>query len=315
MVQKDVFILGAGFSKAIDCRMPTTKELTDIVTREYSIPLPIPLNTTEENGREFKENIEFLLTYLVQNQPWLEEGHNTDNKETAKQVYRAMLEVISKRSSQSAASSSIPEWLGLLLKLWDEREAVVMTLNYDTLIEQAAIATNNQLELNNLYPNVPPVGSPRSSVSSSTFKYYKLHGSINWQYAETVSYVLVPPWGSISGAAVTYTPIVIPPVFDKSVYLDDEHMRELWHDAGRKLNAARRVFVIGYSLPISDLGMRFFLTHSQPNPKTDWYIVDKDKEVATRYKRLLEPKQNIHDRFAGIDDPLSEFTNFYGISP
>ena len=75
----DVFILGAGFSKAIHSGMPTLADLTDEVTRrlrgsEGSLPQPLI-------GLE--NNIEFWITYLSQRQPWLTEYENDSNKSLA----------------------------------------------------------------------------------------------------------------------------------------------------------------------------------------------------------------------------------------
>ena len=60
------------------------------------------------------------------------------------------------------------------------------------------------------------------------------------------------------------TPLIIPPVTDKLTYFNNETVRRLWQEASNALLVATRVFVIGYSLPISDLGMEFFLRHSLP---------------------------------------------------
>ncbi len=56
----DVFILGAGFSKAIHSGMPTLADLTDEVARrlrgsECSLPQPL---------MDLENNIELWITYL-----------------------------------------------------------------------------------------------------------------------------------------------------------------------------------------------------------------------------------------------------------
>ena len=53
MADKDVFILGAGFSKAISPRMPTMNELTDEVRwriENSELSLPVPLMDSEDRG-------------------------------------------------------------------------------------------------------------------------------------------------------------------------------------------------------------------------------------------------------------------------
>ena len=73
---------------------------------------------------------------------------------------------------------------------------------------------------------------------------------------------------------------------------------------------ATRVFVIGYSLPISDLGMRFFLTGNQPQSSTDIYIIDIDPEVKRRFEELL-PKLSINRTFVCEQNAVEKFAQQY----
>ena len=65
MTHKDVFILGAGFSKAINDQMPTMKELTAAVSERIEsseLTLPPPLRDSEDRGRALENNIEHQAT-------------------------------------------------------------------------------------------------------------------------------------------------------------------------------------------------------------------------------------------------------------
>ena len=129
----DVFILGAGFSKAIHSGMPTLADLTDEVTRRLQRPghsLPQPL-------MELDNNIELWITYLSQRQPWLTEYENDSNKSLAGCIRHhigAVIEEYTARASQTEA----PRWLSRLIGLWHREQATVITLNYDTLVERAS---------------------------------------------------------------------------------------------------------------------------------------------------------------------------------
>ena len=74
--------------------------------------------------------------------------------------------------------------------------------------------------------------------------------------------------------------LIIPPVTEKTTYFNNETVRRLWYEASDALESATRVFVIGYSLPMSDLGMRLFLKRSLPIRGTRWYIVDTIDDIA-----------------------------------
>ena len=108
--------------------------------------------------------------------------------------------------------------------------------------------------------------------------------------------------------------LIIPPVTDKNSYFNNETVRRLWQQASEAVQAASRMFVIGYSLPPTDIGITFFLQHSQPSENTAVYIVDEDAEVVGRYARVL-PKLRVQDQFAGKTDVVSEFVYEYGNPP
>ena len=158
-----------------------------------------------------------------------------------------------------------------------------------------------------------------------TFLYLKLHGSTNWHYSgrdnfygETIFYAEVPPFSSdhsdqekvLSALSRDKETLIIPPVNEKTIYFNNETVKGLWHDASVALSNATRVFVIGYSLPISDLGMRLFLINNQPVPQTPVYVIDKCAEVAERYEFLLS-KLQINRDFSHDQNPVEKFSEHY----
>jgi hypothetical protein len=76
----DVFLLGAGFSKAISNEMPITKELGRLVVGRYKYRDhidPMILSMMEEDeGQGFEK----ALTFLTQDKPWLPESENLRHK-------------------------------------------------------------------------------------------------------------------------------------------------------------------------------------------------------------------------------------------
>lgn len=331
---KDVFILGAGFSKAINPQMPTMAELSSEAIAElkkstFGVP---------ETLYALGENVELWMSYLSQSQPWLRENDNMYNLSLSGRIRQIIKECIDE-STLAAVSTSAPEWLNPLVMQWHRGSATIITLNYDTLVERASttlsVSDNREgISLEHIYPPHfsdirSRTGSPWSSNPLNTFTYLKLHGSINWHYSgredfygETIYYSPVSSWGEDLSVIERDSreqsndkdTLIIPPVSEKTTYFNNETVRSLWQQASSALEAATRVFVIGYSLPISDLGMRFFLQHAQPIEGTPTYIIDKAPDVVTRYRELL-PKLSIRNDFVGGNNPVACFVEQYPTIP
>ena len=186
---KDVFILGAGFSKAIHPGMPTLADLTDEVTERLwksKCSLPEPL-------KDLEYNIEMWIAYLSQRQPWLTEYENDYNKSLAGRIRHQIGEVIEERTTQ-ASQSEEPQWLNRLIGSWHREQATVITLNYDTLVERASknvqvTGNTNRILAAQMYPpyfsdvQARSGGGMWGEGSLETFLFLKLHGSINWYYS------------------------------------------------------------------------------------------------------------------------------------
>lgn len=331
---QDVFILGAGFSREINRAMPTMKELSkEVIARLKKSPFPIQ-DTLYAMGK----NIELWMTYLSQEQPWLAEEHHLRNLALAREIRRHIRNVIVE-CTKSTIKSSVPEWLTCLINQWDSQRAIVLSLNYDTLVERAtreiSIEGHKGILAESMYPPYFSDVQSRSGVPRlidlrvETFLYLNLHGSTNFYYSgrnnffgESVFMSKVPAWGTNDLDYETRTrlaskdkePLIIPPVTDKQTYFNNETVRRLWKDASAAMWAATRVFVIGYSLPPEDLGMKFFLQHSQPSENTSIYIVDKNPCVVKHYCKVL-PKLNVQDQFAGREGVIPEFVSEYPSLP
>ena len=78
----DVFILGAGFSKAISSEMPTLDELSREVKKSLlrkNVAVPSEFD-------DLGNNIESWMTFLSQRQPWLKEYDNDYNRSLASRI-------------------------------------------------------------------------------------------------------------------------------------------------------------------------------------------------------------------------------------
>ena len=285
-------------------------------------------------------NVELWMSYLSQDQPWLRVEENQHNLSVASRIRRDICTIVAEHTLQ-AASGEPPEWLERLLRAWHDRHSVVATLNYDTLVERVARGLwvpserapeddddpeHNEIHLANLYPAYfmyvrgragYAVGPP---LRRSTFTLLKLHGSTNWYYSgrpdfygETILYADVPPFGTATAGEeerqADKETLIIPPVTEKTTYFRNETVGRLWLEAARAISTAGRVFVIGYSLPPSDLGMTLFLATVRRNPPPTFHVVDIDPEVARRYRKVLS--SHVEASFIRDDDAVARFATDY----
>ena len=328
---RDLFILGAGFSKAIYQDMPTMHELS-VQVRENLETLDFPVPDELYN---LGDNIELWMTYLSQAQPWLHDYENYSNLATARRIRKQIKEIIDVRTA-TAAQSAPPGWLNCLIRSWHAQRANILTLNYDTLVERATreLSLTDKIKrilAKHMYPPYFVNIMSRSGVGLwgeidiDTFLYLKLHGSVNWYYSgrdnfygETIFYEDVPPLGEVHPKveealrliSKDKEALIIPPVNEKTTYFNNETVEGLWKDARSALTEASRIVVIGYSLPVSDLGMRLFLINNQPAPQTPVYVVDPDPKVAGRYAKLL-PDLHIVTEFTHGQNLVNRFSQQY----
>ena len=106
--------------------------------------------------------------------------------------------------------------------------------------------------------------------------------------------------------------LVVPPVADKVGYYEHEEMRLQWQLADIAVRNAKRICCLGYSLPQSDLAMRFLLAgKSQRNDRTSFQVVSRnlpvlasDKDMKSRYDidlNYVRPENPIQEFVAALD--------------
>lgn len=302
---RDVFILGAGFSKAIDDRMLTLSDLSADVLRAIRHRDPKfgdHLKTRSDN------NVELWMNYLFQDSPWLSVEDNYHKLSMAHYVRKELAAIISYRERSIRQP---PHWATELVNHWHQRRAIVLSLNYDMLVERVAGTQMRDaggedwgIHPSDLYPTYFTYVGGRGGFarwgfpSHETFTLLKPHGSTNWYYSgqpdfhgESILYADVPVQG-LAGA-VTEEPrdkdvLIVPPITEKSSYFQNETINRLWWEAAEALRRADRVFVIGYSLPTTDLGMTAFLATTLRDTADAIYIVNPDPESRSACARCLD---------------------------
>lgn len=199
----DVVVLGAGFSKAVFADLPTTDQLGEAVRCRLSPTDQAKLPATEfEDGR-----FEGGLSYLAEEQPHLAEDQGLEARALLHRVTAAVRVVLAEMQARALVNRA-PPWLYELLSVLHVRQATVLSLNYDNLIEccveesflkaaRGTVSVTEEDVLGGLPPCADFPGSSRNVVyqgiydggqiatwrhKAETFRLFKLHGSLSWYW-------------------------------------------------------------------------------------------------------------------------------------
>lgn len=262
-VSTDVLVLGAGFSKAVSGRFPLTDDLGTSAMALAGV----------SRDRPFKDGrFEAWLSQLAEPQPYLSQAENTSNlavfERLVQAIHRVMCEV-----EREVVADGLPAWVVRLVSALHARRAVLITFNYDRIIERALMELDlhdfdqpsgdhlvSWIDMFGDVPSYPPIPMRFSGGLKATIRLLKLHGSLNWYW--------VP--GDSSGATLHHweldddtegrarylpgrEPFVVPPAATKSAFFRNPIMAETWRRAAGALRAADSVALVGYSLPVADL--------------------------------------------------------------
>lgn len=103
-------------------------QLGSLVRKELGISEP---------STDLETDLELWLTYLSQDHPWLSEAENLRNHAQLLDLSTAVGHVLARTIREVVAQPS-PSWLLPLVSHWHDSNSVVLTLNYDTLVERVA---------------------------------------------------------------------------------------------------------------------------------------------------------------------------------
>jgi hypothetical protein len=327
--QRDVFVLGAGFSRAASRHLPLNDEaLFDLIveTLKGTGGQVVDDDESLKAFDRFGRNIETWLTWLGSDHPWLGDPGLSRRRAGFGEVAQALALAIL-RSQNDAFGEATKTWLTNVIHAWNNRakNVTVVTLNYDSLVEKRfedMTHTTGAL----VYSFMPQLigGGARWSGPQETFRLLKLHGSITWYiyppagtadslYGPIFDAGLAMGWNrdnedEVASRVGARTPLIVPPVLSKDPYFSRPELREQWFLADDALHYAERLFIVGYSLPEADLAMRFLLDRIHPDCAVS--VVDRGTSVAPRAKNWLKPRK-VDDTFTGRDTVVEEFVTSY----
>jgi len=226
LTRKDVFILGAGFSKAVNELFPLAAELLGPI--EDALGQDLTSGVRRKGGEGFEQ----WLSRLAEDQPYLSPDNNLERSVAFLRVSQKIGEILTERENE-ALKCPIPDWLAKLIFAWHIRQATVISFNYDNVVEAAVqsqclpmyfagyldgypVRTHDIL---NRLPPLPPArvyeetsvptfqNGGRWDVSrdylaqpspTNTFRLFKLHGSISWYWvSDDLTGVTLQRWPDI----------------------------------------------------------------------------------------------------------------------
>jgi hypothetical protein len=279
-----------------------------------------------ENFRMISGGFEAALDYVATEHPWLSPSDNLRNKALYLEMVGALEPIIIERQKtgwsewvnklppnplNTPTSPDFP-WPYRLILHWLYERSPVVTLNYDLLVEAFI---NHRIDGNydECYPQPLPHLATRGGQTllrnrrqSLYFDLFKLHGSVNWiqhvdgtngegqgaVYETSLASILAtgtsdPVWiREQKGLRGEMSPLIIPPTFQKSAWLGNQTVRYLWKEAANRLKLCERIYFIGYSLPETDLTIRYFLNAEVLNDRTEMVLVNK-YDCSVHFRKLL----------------------------
>lgn len=286
----EAVILGAGFSCAINGDMPVTDQLGSRAYSAVLERWPHLASAAAVFSSEYP--FEVWLSLLAQNLPYLGEAQNRDNAAAFAKIRDAIADALHDAQDEALRHEAPDWLYTLLSVLHHLRAQVVTfnydglveagvdsiylgTSGWVSQVDERRPWAGGALEHSRItswdvlrgQPPMPPAFYGTRPESADTFRLLKLHGSLDWWQVPSDSsgatlnrsHVL-PTFGDAARLSDAdrrrYLParerFLVPPLAVKSSYYTNPMARQLWQDALDALQQARRIALVGYSLPITD---------------------------------------------------------------
>lgn len=306
--EREAFVLGAGFSKAISAEMPLTDELGRRLAAED------PATFGSLGSRSF----EAWLSQRAEPQPYLDAAENLQRQAVSWRASDSIARLLDVSVSRALADP-LKRWVGELPTLWHLNENHVLTFNYDPLVECAFDTLQFwDWRRDTRFPwgsliNDNPSGMAGMAISAfngsggphRSFKLWKLHGSTNWFWspgdmtgASALRGRLPGLFGEPRGVgederhwvAPGRERLLVPPSAQKSTYYANPVTRETWSRGFEALAAAEVITLVGYSLPQTDLTTAGMLSEAMESGSVrEIRVVDYDPDPIVDRIRSLAP--------------------------
>lgn len=188
---------------------------------------------------------------------------------------------------------------------WDKINCSIITFNYDVALD--FVLESRTDGVNYCFDELP---------KSNYVKLMKLHGSINWGvckecmktqiYRIRSAYVLSRAVSSspieistkmqCDSCKERLNPLLVPPTWNKT---ESEDLKHVWKMAAKEISEAKKIIVIGYSLPLTDLFFPYLLALGMINILVfdGFWVFDPNQDTLNRFENLMGPKIKNNKKF------------------
>ena len=315
---KDAFFLGAGAS--ISSGIPLTKQfLPYLFNKNQTDPRLLRLLkfideffSTNSDKYEFLPKFEQVLSLL---DLALLEDHEFNATYTRSQIgqLRGDMDYLIWRMLEQSSRKGSTKVFEKFAALLEPKEHILLSLNYDTLLDHALLKTYKSLDygvrFSEIHGQLPK--TRKTDSNKETPLYIKLHGSINWlqcpncqsfycyQGAEELSKVFDSKAELCPHDNGYLRGIIVSPTWNKRY--TSAPLSLLWIKASKHLRSIKRLTFIGYSLSDVDMRVIYLIKRSLFNNPANVEIRVIDPEptgkIFKRYERLFGPIEAINSSF------------------
>jgi hypothetical protein len=185
---------------------------------------------------------------------------------------------------------------------------VILSSNYDILIDNALSNNNSTID-----HGIGFINHENNYDDKIKIPLLKLHGSLNWLYCATCNSIRIEPHmkpigglmddikPAICGVCKALTfPVIVPPTYYKD--MTNIFLATIWNKAERLLCGVNHIIFCGYSMPESDMHIKYLLKRAQINRSEKsrlYFTVCNDHLNKQEYLKVIEKDR--FQRFLGDD--------------
>ena len=316
MTRNEVYVLGAGFSKAAN--LPISSEFLIDEAFEY---LRNKLNDQQNHDRiekiqnyvqfrleneYFKNNIEEVLNHIATARYlFMESVSDNKGSYSADDIFENLLWYITCLIDEKTKDikNSIPKEYSIFLEHVFKNKIPLVTFNYDLIIENVLHSLGHDFKY----------GLEEKKLDDDNQLILKLHGSLNWGHCKKCGPVNLYDKSLIYGSDSVTCPvcdlnsvsaIIIPPAIYKDSYYNDQLfgslVRESWSLGREVLSEAEKIIFLGFSMAEDAYAKELFkLSLSMNNNENLQCIVVNrtcDHQLQNRYKSILVDTKPIFEQ-------------------
>lgn len=308
---KRIYVLGSGFSKSISKNMPSMKGLTEELRKAEDDKYPELMEFMQNlykksNGSRELTSMEAVCSLILGRDIFYNSTVNLHYQILQNQLVHWLYDKIDNAAKvvDSDKEDVLKNFIANCVQPKDGRKALVITFNYDLLLERLFASTPDLpchldyvVRLNSYFDE------KRIKTRKDVFPYLKLHGSFNWFRSPgslvcDIDNVYLSEEHGFSRNLIHHNdiPVFVPMTFSKQSYLEGSFFNVLWNIAQRYLELAEEITFIGYGFPLTDLiNLAFFLNYKD---KIKHVVILGEEERKKARLEALFGKEKIVDKDA-----------------